>query len=185
MGQTEVAVGAYKRYASASGVQMPTEPVRRPASPSEQPRYLNKEWGDLKQPMTMVTWDEARAYCERWARGRLPSEPEWEYAARAGTQGPRYGDLYAIAWVRENSGNQIPHVKMKQPNAWGLYDMLGSVWEWTADKYGFFDVSGQQRFWVRGGSWVLSDTRASAKISSQSSARGGDRGFRCVRDRID
>jgi formylglycine-generating enzyme required for sulfatase activity len=83
---------------------------------------------------------------------RLPTETEWEYACRAGTQGPRYGQLDAIAWYRENSGGHPHDVKLKQPNAWGLYDMLGNVWEWCADQYDP-EVYGVYRVF-RGGGWA-------------------------------
>jgi hypothetical protein len=64
---------------------------------------------------------------------RLPTEAEWEYAARAGTSGSRYGDLDRIAWYDGNSGKSPHPVGQKQPNAWGVYDMLGNVDEWVAD----------------------------------------------------
>ncbi|MCA9526767.1 MAG: formylglycine-generating enzyme family protein [Myxococcales bacterium] len=62
---------------------------------------------------------------------RIPSEAEWEYAARAGTRGPTYGPLDAIAWYADNSGGTLHPVGQKQPNAWALYDMLGNASEWT------------------------------------------------------
>lgn len=83
---------------------------------------------------------------------RLPSEAEWEYACRAGTDGPRYGDIDSIAWYRENSGGYIHPVGQKQPNAWGLYDMLGNVWEWCSDQYDPV-VYGSYRIF-RGGGWA-------------------------------
>ena len=69
---------------------------------------------------------------------RLPTEEEWEVAARAGSKGPRYEDpdgrmydLDEIAWYWENSDNKVHPVALKKPNVWGLYDMLGNIWEWT------------------------------------------------------
>lgn len=85
-------------------------------------------------PVEMVTWDDADYYC-RTIGGRLPTEMEWEYAARAGTTGPRYGDLNDIAWYWKNSDFTTHPVGQKKPNAFGLYDMLGNVVEWTHTWY--------------------------------------------------
>jgi formylglycine-generating enzyme required for sulfatase activity len=85
-----------------------------------------------KLPVEDTSWNEAYTYC-RAIGGRLPTEAEWEYAARAGTSGSRYGDLDRIAWYNKNSGNKTHEVAQKDPNAWGLYDTLGNVNEWTAD----------------------------------------------------
>jgi formylglycine-generating enzyme required for sulfatase activity len=68
-------------------------------------------------------------------RYRLPTEAEWEYAARAGTTSVTYGPLEEIAWFGGNSDDESHPVGGKKPNAWGLYDMLGNVREWTADTY--------------------------------------------------
>jgi formylglycine-generating enzyme required for sulfatase activity len=73
---------------------------------------------------------------------RFPTEAEWEYACRAGTTGERYGELDAIAWYLDNSGGCTHPVGLKQPNAFGLYDMLGNVWEWCRDIYNFPYPSG-------------------------------------------
>lgn len=82
---------------------------------------------------------------------RLPNEAQWEYACRAGTNGPRYGPLTDIAWFAGNAGGRARGVGQKQPNAWGLHDMLGNVWEWCEDQYDP-EVYGLYRVF-RGGGW--------------------------------
>ena len=85
-------------------------------------------------PVDSVHWDEAQAYCHAIG-GRLPTEAEWEWAGRAGTTSARYGNLDDIAWY--NGVQTDAHeVAQKRPNAFGLYDMLGNVGQWTADWYG-------------------------------------------------
>ena len=80
---------------------------------------------------------------------RLPTEAEWEYAARAGNPGSRYGDIDSIAWFDGNGGGRTHAVGGKQPNAWGLRDMLGNVWEWCGEGWNDEDAFRV----VRGGSY--------------------------------
>jgi formylglycine-generating enzyme required for sulfatase activity len=128
-------------------------------------------------PVETVDWNQAGAYCKAIG-GRLPTEREWEYAARAGSTGARYGPLDAVAWYEGNSGGTTHPVGLKQANAFGLYDMLGNVCEWTADNY---DPAGEQKV-IRGGSWYFDSryVRASLRSGGEPSGRGYDIGFRCV-----
>ncbi len=181
MGQTEVTVGAYKRFASATARRMP-----------ESPSY-NRDWSSGQMPIVNVTWDEAQSYC-RWAGGRLPTEAEWEYAARASSAEARYGPLDDIAWYDKNSGAAAHDVAQKRPNSWGLFDMLGNVWEWVDD---WFDEnyyrsspatdpggpSSDSTRVVRGGSW--DDSARNARVSYRTGSipsLPGDFGLRCARE---
>ncbi|MFC4911237.1 formylglycine-generating enzyme family protein [Actinomadura gamaensis] len=112
---------------------------------------------------------------------RLPTEAEWEYACRAGTTGPHYGELDDIAWYRANSDERPHEVGGKRPNAWGLYDMLGNVWNWCWDLYDP-EVYGSYRV-LRGGGWFDEDwsCRASARRRSHPTYRVDDVGFRVAR----
>jgi formylglycine-generating enzyme required for sulfatase activity len=115
---------------------------------------------------------------------RLPTEAEWEHACRAGTDGARYGPLEDIAWYRLNSRERIHDVGGKEPNAWGLYDMLGNVWEWCWDLYDP-EVYGTYRV-LRGGGWFDEQwsCRASVRRRSHPTFRIDDVGFRVARSGI-
>jgi sulfatase modifying factor 1 len=112
---------------------------------------------------------------------RLPTEAEWEHACRADTTGPRYGRLDDVAWYQGNSGGQVRPVGGKQPNGWGLYDMLGNVWDWCWDVY---DAEVYDTYRVlRGGGWADEhwSCRASVRRRSHPTFRIDDVGFRVAR----
>jgi formylglycine-generating enzyme required for sulfatase activity len=182
LAQTSVTVGAYKRFAAATQKAMPLAPD------------FNPNWSKDQMPMVNVTWNDARAYCE-WAGGWLPSEAEWEYAARGGNTEARYGPLDEVAWYNLNSGKQTNLVGQKRANGFGLYDMLGNVWEWVMDwydeeyyKYNLPQdpagpASGEFRI-LRGGSWVNDPwiVRASYRFRDKPVNWYDDLGFRCARE---
>lgn len=122
-------------------------------------------------PVEYVSWKEAVEFCSKLGSGfRLPTEAEWEYACRAGSEtrfyygdDPNYSQLDQYAWYNSNSGKSTQAVGQKKPNAFGLYDMHGNVWEWCADWYADSLInttsvdptgptSGETRV-LRGGSW--------------------------------
>jgi formylglycine-generating enzyme required for sulfatase activity len=145
-------------------------------------------------PVESVKWTQAKAYCEA-VGGRLPTEAEWEYAARAGSDASRYGDLDAIAWYNGNSEGKTHEVGLKQANRWGLHDLLGNVWEWVGDWYDekYYELSpsadptgpasGQSRV-VRGGSWFSGsrNLRSSDRDRDSPDFRVDYIGFRCARE---
>jgi formylglycine-generating enzyme required for sulfatase activity len=148
----------------------------------------NFKGGD--RPVESADWNEAKAFCEK-AKMRLPTEAEWEYAARAGDHNAHYGRLEDIAWYDANSGGGTHPVAQKAPNAWGLYDMRGNVWEWVNDWFGPYSASlaidprgpldGEYRG-VRGGSW--NDIRMYVRVSVRGrfvpAYRDSAFGFRCA-----
>ncbi len=95
---------------------------------------LSKECG-LKECYTF-DHNGSNVFCDWNAIGyRLPSDAEWQYACKAGTIGYRYGEVMDIAWYIQNSEGRVHEVGKKEPNQWGLYDMLGNAWEWCWDLY--------------------------------------------------
>ena len=216
IGQTVVTVDAWKRYRKAAGA---------PGLPTSDPHGRNdlNGAGGGNVPAVMMTWSQASDFCA-WAGGRLPTEAQWEYAARAGDTRAHSGNLDETAWYGDNTGRHridtadlmarypdgdafdkalfengnAPHpVRQKRPNAWGLYDLFGSVSQWIADWFDrtYYarspdrDPSGPaaaepdfpQRV-LRGNSWdgPPDDTRVSRRGRVPPADRYSAVGFRCV-----
>jgi formylglycine-generating enzyme required for sulfatase activity len=169
------------------------------------------KWKGPRNSVEMVSWDEANDFCRRLTEElherkllpqdqliRLLSEAEWEYCCRAGTTtrfsfGDKADDLKDYAWFKGNSRGEDPPVGKKKPNAWGLYDMHGYVWEWCADAWNK-DHEGaptdgtaraakdvNERV-VRGGSWndAADACRSAIRQGRPLDTRSDTIGFRCV-----
>jgi formylglycine-generating enzyme required for sulfatase activity len=142
-------------------------------------------------PVVGVTWDDAVAFCEAASarlgrRIRLPTEREWEIAARAGSSSVYFwgDDVRAsvdYAWSDRNSGMNVQPVARLLPNRWGLYDMAGNVWEWCIDLFDPTDSQGLRRA-IRGGSAChhATATRCAHRFGMNPSQRNAFLGFRCV-----
>jgi formylglycine-generating enzyme required for sulfatase activity len=154
-------------------------------------------------PVERVSWDDVQQFIQKLnekegtRKYRLPSEAEWEYAARAGTT-TRYsfGDDESVlgdyAWYNANSGSKTHEVGQRKPNLYGLYDMHGNVWEWVQDNWhadyngaptdGSSWESGSNRVF-RGGSWYnyAGGCRSAFRYDGDPGGRSGDLGFRLLR----
>jgi formylglycine-generating enzyme required for sulfatase activity len=151
-------------------------------------------------PVEQVSWDEVQRFIRRLnlktgKAYRLPSEAEWEYACRAGGNDEYCGgsDVGSMAWFKDNSGEKTMPVAKKNPNAWGLYDMGGNVYEWVQDDYhsNFKGAPADGKAWtgggkhkvLRGGSWdnMAQKLRAGNRADLNPSRRGAYDGFRLAR----
>src|SRR5712692_6724028 len=110
-------------------------------------------------PVEQVSWDDTQKFIQR-LNGmndgytyRLPTEAEWKHACRARTTGDNADNLSEMAWFSDNSGNRTHAVGQKQPNAWGLADMQGNVWEWCQDWYheAYYRAPSDGSAWLSGG----------------------------------
>ena len=192
MGQYPVTFEDYDRYVSAMGAERPRD----------------DGWGRGHRPVINVNWHDAKAYAawlseQTGKHYRLPSESEWEYAARAGTETAySWGDEIGVNRANCDgsgskwSGKQTSPVGSFEPNAFGLYDMHGNVWEWVEDCWhdNYEGAPTDGRAWtsgcapdsavVRGGSWyyVPRDLRAASRFRGTPSNRDSFIGFWLVQD---
>ena len=197
--ETETTLGMYKAFVNDTGYESNgTIPFGRVGKEWKQDSVIN--WRnpgfgqDDSDPVTCVSWNDATAFC-KWLSQKsgysihLPTEAQWEYACRAGTTGPYSGKLEDIAWYSEKNGTYP--VGSKEPNAWGLYDMHGNVWERCLDWYGDYPrekvtdptgpATGSKRVF-RGGGWrnVPYFCRSASRYSEGPEGCSADIGFRCA-----
>lgn len=184
MARTPVTMAQYQLFCEAKGHEWPGEPT----------------WGfQADLPMVQVNWEDAQAYC-RWLSSltghlfRLPTEKEWEYAARGGRKNRRHPyaggkQLDQVAWYGKNSERHPHPVGQKQPNELGIYDLSGQVWEWCQDWYqlelGAIDresVDASPGRTIRGGSWLNheSSCRVDMRGFSDPNNRSNIIGFRII-----
>ncbi|MFH2069617.1 MAG: formylglycine-generating enzyme family protein [Elusimicrobiota bacterium] len=178
----EVTFEQYDKFCEATGRKKPS----------------HSGWGRGNRPVIDVNWNDAMAYA-KWAEKRLPTEAEWEKAARAGSNtkycfGDGESELGNYAWYDKNSGGKTHPVGSKKPNQYGIYDMHGNVWEWCADWYdkNYYSVvagtvpaknpkgpdSGEYRV-LRGGSWYIDANfcRSAIRVRGWPHSRGDYEGY--------
>ena len=163
MDKYEVTFEQYDYYCKRTGKKKPAD----------------EGWGRGKRPVINVNWHEAKAYC-KWCKKRLPTETEWEKAAKGPEGVDQPSPLGDYAWYSGNSGSTTHPVGGKKPNGYGLYDMLGNVWEWTSSDWSSTDKDKV----LRGGSWLNGSrgVRAGDRHVNDPSDRNIISGFRCARD---
>ena len=214
LGMCEVTVGQFRQFVEAQSYRTDAESDGQGGFGLDGEAFVSKpeySWRNVgfpqsdEHPVVNVSWNDAVAFCQWLTQKdsrpyRLPTEAEWEYACRAGTR-TRYSYGYDEAgmehhaWFEANSSASTHPVGQKRPNAWGLYDVHGNVYEWCSDGYGAYteastpvdDPTGTTASVYRvyrGGCWYTpaSQCRSAIRLRSQSRKRSGSLGFRVVCD---
>jgi len=192
LGRTPVTVAAFRRFAAARRVEMPRPPKDNP------------NWSEPDHPIVNVSWGRAREYCS-WVGGRLPTEAQWEYAARGGIDDQIYPWGPSITAEQANYDEKrkgSSPVATFPPNGFNLCDMIGNAWEWIADWYeeGVYGTRSPvdptvdpqvyrnqtDKRVVRGGSWrsIAIEVRTSNRGFQTPNDGFDDFGFRCLIDEI-
>jgi formylglycine-generating enzyme required for sulfatase activity len=213
MGSPQSETGRYDMEGPLHEVRVPDFYLGRyPVTNDEYERFLkeNKDmaepeyWADRelnqpRQPVVGVSWNDAQRYAA-WAGLRLPTEAEWEYACRAGTDtayytGGKEKDLDRAGWYEKNSKDQLHSVGEKESNAFGLYDMHGNVWEWVEDDWhnDYKGAPDDGSAWIneprgavrvlRGGGWIspAQYCRSAFRDYNSPDGRFNNLGFRLAR----
>lgn len=211
MGVTEVTLGQWRAFVKETRYKTEAEKDRwayvfdgktwvlKKGTSWKKPGFAQKE----DHPVTCISWNDAQEFV-KWVNKkegvdiyRLPTEAEWEYASRAGSTtaysfGNDAGSLGEYAWYDKNSGGKTHPVAQKQPNAWGLHDIHGNVFEWCSDLYGDYQEgsvtdpigasTGSKRL-KRGGGWYYEANfcRSAARSGYNPSSRYSSLGFRLAR----
>jgi len=191
MDLAEVTVAEYAKCVRAGGCVPAPTAVQFPGVTSADQQLYDSECNDDRperqdHPENCVDWSMADAYCH-WSGKRLPTEEEWEWAACGGncdqSLGGRGG---AVAILGAERWPFTTRVATTLPGAFGLYDMAGNVWEWTASAYCPYDHPGcgDHRRVIRGGSWSVVDylfVRLTDRSPAEPTNRTTNVGFRCAR----
>jgi formylglycine-generating enzyme required for sulfatase activity len=191
MDLTEVSVGQYAQCVRAGGCVPAPTVVQFPGVTDADRQLFDPQCNDdrpeyKEHPENCVDWSMADAYC-RWAGKRLPTEEEWEYAACGGDCGKALeGQGAAAAILTRERWPFTTQVAIGWPGPFGIYDMAGNVWEWTASPYCPYDhlACRDSRRVVRGGSWSMVDAlsvRLTDRSPTDPATRNTNLGFRCAR----